>query len=56
MGNSRRGTGRMSEKSNWFGQPRGLKPGLVAKLTRLTPLPAADSEAKFLKRFNELAQ
>ena len=29
---------------------------LVAKLTRLTPLPAADSEAKFLKRFNELAQ
>jgi hypothetical protein len=35
-----------------LGQPRGLKPGIVAK--RLTPTPAADSEARFLKRFNEL--
>ena len=46
----------VEEGRRYFGQPRGLKPGLVAKLTRLTPLPAADSEAKFLKRFNELAQ
>ena len=40
----------------YFGQPRGLKPGLVAKLTRLTPMPAADSEARFLKQFNELVR
>jgi 5'-deoxynucleotidase YfbR-like HD superfamily hydrolase len=46
----------VEEGRRYFGQPRGLKPGFVAKLTRLTPLPAADSEAKFLKRFNELAQ
>jgi 5'-nucleotidase len=46
----------VEEGRRYFGQPRGLKPQLVAKLTRLTPLPAADSEAKFLKRFNELAQ
>lgn len=46
----------VEEGRRYFGQPRGLKPQLVAKLTRLTPLPAADSEAKFIKRFNELAQ
>jgi len=46
----------VEEGRRYFGQPRRLKPGLVAKLTRLAPLPAADSEAKFLKRFNELAQ
>jgi hypothetical protein len=46
----------VEEGRRYFGQPRGLKPQLVAKLTWLTPLPAADSEAKFLKRFNELAQ
>jgi 5'-deoxynucleotidase YfbR-like HD superfamily hydrolase len=46
----------VEEGRRYFGQPRGLKPQLVARLTRLTPLPAADSEAKFLKRFNELAQ
>ncbi len=45
----------VEEGRRYFGQPRGLKPGLVAKLSRLTPLPASDSEAKFLKRFNELA-
>ena len=42
------------EGRRYFGQPRGLKPGLVAKLTRLTPMPASDSEVKFLKQFNEL--
>jgi len=44
----------VEEGRRYFGQPRGLKPGIVAKLTRLTPTPAADSEARFLKRFNEL--
>jgi 5'-deoxynucleotidase YfbR-like HD superfamily hydrolase len=46
----------VEEGRKYFGHPRGLKPGLVAKLTQLTPMPAADSETKFLKRFNELAQ
>jgi 5'-deoxynucleotidase YfbR-like HD superfamily hydrolase len=46
----------VEEGRSYFGQPRGLKPQLVARLTRLTPLPAADSEARFIKRFNELAQ
>ena len=44
----------VEEARRYFGRPRGLKPGLVAKLSQLTPLPAADGEAKFLKRFNEL--
>ena len=44
----------VEEGRRYFGQPRGLKPGLVARLTRLTPMPAADSETRFLKRFNEL--
>jgi 5'-deoxynucleotidase YfbR-like HD superfamily hydrolase len=42
------------EARRFFGSPRGLKPKLVARLLRLTPLPAADGEAAFLKRFNEL--
>ena len=42
------------EARRFFGQPRGLKPALVAKLTRLVPSPAAAGEAKFLKRFHEL--
>lgn len=45
----------VEEGRRYFGQPRGPKPSLVAKLTRLTPKPAAESEARFLKRFNELA-
>ena len=44
----------VEEAGRYFGRPRGLKPGLVAKLSQLTPLLAADGEAKFLKRFNEL--
>ncbi len=44
----------VEEARRYFGRPRGLKPGLVAKLSQLTPLPAAEGEAKFLKRFNEL--
>ena len=43
------------KEARWFfGQPKGLKPGLTAKLSRLTPLPASDSETKYIKRFNEL--
>jgi 5'-deoxynucleotidase YfbR-like HD superfamily hydrolase len=45
----------VEEARRFFGQPRGLKSGLVAKLSQLTPLPAAEGEARFLKRFNELA-
>jgi 5'-deoxynucleotidase YfbR-like HD superfamily hydrolase len=44
----------VEEARRYFGRPRGLKPGLVGRLTQLTPLPAAEGEAKFLKRFNEL--
>ncbi len=46
----------VKEARSFFGQPRGLKPVLTAKLSRLAPLPAADSETKFIKRFNELVQ
>jgi 5'-deoxynucleotidase YfbR-like HD superfamily hydrolase len=45
-----------SEARRFFGQPRGLSPVLVKRLSHLTPLPAAASELKFIKRFNELAQ
>ena len=45
----------VEEARRFFGQPRGLKPGLVTKLSQLTPLPAAEGEARFLNRFNELA-
>lgn len=45
----------VEEARRFFGQPRGLKPALVAKLLALTPLPAAEGEARFLKRFRELA-
>lgn len=44
----------LEEARRFFGSPRGLKPKLVARLLRLTPLPAANGEAAFLKRFNEL--
>jgi 5'-deoxynucleotidase YfbR-like HD superfamily hydrolase len=42
------------EARRFFGSARGLTPGLVATLSRLTPLPAAEGEARFLKRFSEL--
>ena len=42
------------EARRFFGAPRGLTPKLVTRLSRLTPLPAADGEARFLKRFSEL--
>jgi 5'-deoxynucleotidase YfbR-like HD superfamily hydrolase len=42
------------EARRFFGQPRGPKPKLVARLSALNPLPASDGEARFLKRFNEL--
>jgi 5'-nucleotidase len=44
----------VEEGRRFFGQPRGLKPRLVTRLSRLTPMPAAASEAAFLKRFYEL--
>ncbi|MGC2409051.1 MAG: HD family hydrolase [Methyloceanibacter sp.] len=45
----------VEEGRRFFGQPRGLKPRLVAKLSQLTPLPAAEGETRFLKRFYELS-
>ena len=44
------------EARRFFGQPRGLSPALVQALTQLSPLPAAEGEARFLKRFHELAR
>jgi uncharacterized protein len=44
----------LSEARRFFGQPRGLKASLVARLSRLSPLPAAEAQGRFLKRFNEL--
>jgi 5'-deoxynucleotidase YfbR-like HD superfamily hydrolase len=43
-----------SEARRFFGQPRGLSSVLVNRLSHLTPLPAAQGEAIFLNRFNEL--
>jgi 5'-deoxynucleotidase YfbR-like HD superfamily hydrolase len=45
----------VEEGRRFFGQPRGLKPRLVTKLSQLTPLPAAEGETRFLKRFYELS-
>jgi 5'-deoxynucleotidase YfbR-like HD superfamily hydrolase len=44
------------EARRFFGQPRGLSPALVKRLSHLSPLPAADGETQFLKRFNELSR
>ena len=44
------------EARRFFGQPRGLSPALVNRLSQLSPLPAALGEAMFLKRFHELAR
>jgi 5'-deoxynucleotidase YfbR-like HD superfamily hydrolase len=44
------------EARRFFGQPRGLSPALVNRLSHLSPLPAAEGEARFLKRFNELSR
>jgi 5'-deoxynucleotidase YfbR-like HD superfamily hydrolase len=43
-----------AEARRFFGQPRGLSPALVDRLSHLSPLPAAHGEAEFLKKFNEL--
>ncbi|MGV1014505.1 MAG: YfbR-like 5'-deoxynucleotidase [Methyloceanibacter sp.] len=43
-----------AEARRFFGQPRGLSPALVNRLSHLSPLPAAEVEARFIKRFNEL--
>lgn len=44
------------EARRFFGQPRGLSPALVRRLSHLSPLPAAEGEAEFIKRFNDLAK
>lgn len=44
------------EARRFFGQPKGLSLALVKALTQLSPLPAAEGEARFLKRFHELAR
>jgi 5'-deoxynucleotidase YfbR-like HD superfamily hydrolase len=43
-----------SEARRFFGQPRGLSTALVNRMSHLSPVPAAQGEAEFLKRFNEL--
>lgn len=43
-----------AEARRFFGQPRGLSPALVDRLSHLSPLPASQGEAAFLKKFNEL--
>jgi 5'-deoxynucleotidase YfbR-like HD superfamily hydrolase len=42
------------EARRFFGQPRGLSASLVKRLSHLSPLPAAQGEAEFIKRFKEL--
>lgn len=44
------------EARRFFGPPRGLSAALVNRLSQLSPLPAAEGEARFLKRFHELAK
>jgi 5'-nucleotidase len=44
------------EARRFFGQPRGSSSALVTRLSHLSPLPAAEVEAGFLKRFYELAR
>lgn len=44
------------EARRFFGPPRGLCAALVNRLSQLSPLPAAEGEARFLKRFHELAK
>jgi 5'-nucleotidase len=43
-----------AEARKFFGQPRGLSAPLVARLSRLEPLPTPRVEVEFLKRFNAL--
>jgi 5'-deoxynucleotidase YfbR-like HD superfamily hydrolase len=43
------------EARRFFGQPKGLSAGLIKRLGQLAPLPAHAGEARFLKRFHELA-
>ena len=45
-----------AEARRFFGQPRGLSPVLVDRLSHLSPLPASQGEIEFLKKFNELAK
>jgi 5'-deoxynucleotidase YfbR-like HD superfamily hydrolase len=43
-----------NEARRFFGQPRGLSPALVKRLSHLIPVPAAAVETEFINRFNEL--
>jgi hypothetical protein len=43
-----------AEARRFFGQPRGLSPALVDRLSHLSPLPASQGEAEFLNKFKEL--
>jgi len=43
-----------NEARRFFGQPRGLSPALVKRLSYLIPLPAAAVETEFINRFNDL--
>ena len=43
------------EARRFFGQPKGLSTSLIKRLGQLAPLPAHAGEARFLKRFHELA-
>lgn len=45
-----------AEARRFFRQPRGLNARTVAKLRRIEPLPVAEVQARFIKRFNELAE
>jgi 5'-deoxynucleotidase YfbR-like HD superfamily hydrolase len=46
----------LDEARRFFGAPKGLSPKLVTWLTQLSPLPAAEGQARFLKRYHELAR
>jgi len=46
----------IQEAQRFFGRPKGLGAKLVTRLTHLSPLPAAEGEARFLKRYHALAR
>lgn len=46
----------LGEARQFFGQPKDLGAELVKRLTQLSPVPAAEGEARFLKRYHELAR
>jgi 5'-deoxynucleotidase YfbR-like HD superfamily hydrolase len=46
----------LEEARRFFGRPKGLSSEVVSRLTQLNPLPAAEGQARFLKRYYELAR